>query len=119
MLQKEVIEAGKKMASDLFDAQISKDMGTSGGHVVKDMSEYDNGDLIQKYLDGKIVSVEAIYTAMKRVEEKFKSTNNRSDEIAWVNTAFDFISECCNKTDAQVVWKKRKNAVVAQLRAVR
>ena len=76
MLQKEVIEAGEKMASDLFDAQISKDMGTSGGHVVKDMSEYDNGDLIQKYLDGEIVSVEAIYTAMKRVEENCLSHNN-------------------------------------------
>ena len=75
MLQKEVIEAGEKMASDLFDAQISKDMGTSGGHVVKDMSEYDNGDLIQKYLDGEIVSVEAIYTAMKRVEENCSSHN--------------------------------------------
>ena len=69
MLKKEVIEAGQKIASDLIDAHVSKDMGSMGGHVVKDMSEYDNSDLIQKYLDGEIVSIEAIYIAMKRVEE--------------------------------------------------
>ena len=72
MLQKEVIEAGQKIASDLIDARVSKDMGSMGGHVVKDMSKYDNSDLIQKYLDGEIVSVEAIYIAMKRVEEVSK-----------------------------------------------
>ena len=72
MLQKEVIEAGEKIASDLIDAQISKDMGSIGGHVIKNTSEYDNSDLIQKYLDGEIVSIEAIYIAMKRVEEVSK-----------------------------------------------
>ena len=70
MLHKKVIEAGEKIASDLMDAQVSKNMGTMGGHVVKNVSDYDNSDLIQKYLDGEIVSVEAIYIAMKRVEEK-------------------------------------------------
>ena len=75
MLQKEVIEAGKKIASDLMDAQISKQMGSMGGHIIKDVPKYDNSDLIQKYLDGEIVSVEAIYTAMKRVEENGSSHN--------------------------------------------
>ena len=69
MLQKEVIEAGQKIASDIMDAQVSKSMGSMGGHVIKDILEYNNSDLIQKYLDNEIVSVEAIYIAMKRVEE--------------------------------------------------
>jgi hypothetical protein len=68
MLQKEVIEAGKKIASDLYDASISKSLGD---HV--DVSEYDNSDLIQKYLNDEIDSVEAIYIVMKRVEENSSS----------------------------------------------
>jgi hypothetical protein len=69
MLQKEVIEAGEQIASDLMDVQISKDMG-SMGHIIRDISKYNNSDLVQKYIDGKIVSVEAtIYIAMKRKED--------------------------------------------------
>jgi len=75
MLQKEVIEAGEKIASDLMDAQVSKHMGSMGDHIIKDVSKYDNSDLIQKYLDGEIVSVEAIYIAMKRMEENGSSHN--------------------------------------------
>ena len=63
-----MIEAGQKIASDLFDIQVSKNTGHMGGHIIKDISEYNNSDLIQKYLDGEIVSVEAFYIAMKRAE---------------------------------------------------
>lgn len=75
MLQKEIIKAGEQIASDLMSAQVSKNMGNMGGHIVKDISEYNNSDLIQKYIDGEIVSVEAIYIAMKRVEENGSSHN--------------------------------------------
>ena len=61
MLQKEMIEAGEQMASDLMDAQMSQCMGTMGGHIIKNISEYSNSDLIQKCLDNEMVSVEATY----------------------------------------------------------
>lgn len=48
-LHKDVVKAGEQIASDLIDAQVSKAMGTMGGHDVKDISEYPNSDLIQKY----------------------------------------------------------------------
>ena len=70
MLDKETIKAGEQIASDLMDAKVSKNMGNLGGHVIKDISEYNNSDLVQKYINGEIVSVEAIYTAMKRAEEE-------------------------------------------------
>jgi len=76
MLQKEVIEVGQRIASDLIDAQLSKSMGSVSGRIIEDISEYDNSDLIQKYLDDEIVSVEAIYIAMKRVEALKPSHNN-------------------------------------------
>jgi len=103
MLQKEMIESGKQIASDLFDAQISKDMGSMGGHIIKDISKYDNSDLIQKYIDGEIVSVEAIYIAMKRAEENGSSHNNESPKLpnfieVWEQFANDnpmaFTKEC-------------------------
>lgn len=70
MLHKDIVEVGNRIASDLYDAAISKSMGAMGGHVIKPISEYDNSDLIQEYVDDKICSVEAIYIAMKRAEEK-------------------------------------------------
>ena len=70
MLQKEMIEAGEQIASDLMDAQISKCMGIMGGHTIKNISEYSNSDLIKKCLDNEMASVEATYIAMKRVEEE-------------------------------------------------
>jgi len=87
MLQKEVIEVGEKIASDLMDAQVSKNMGSMGGHIIKDISKYDNSDLIQKYIDGEIVSVEAIYTAMKRVKENGSSYNTvtRDGEVVVID----------------------------------
>jgi len=87
MLQKEAIEAGEKIASDLMDAQVSKNMGSMGGHIIKDISKYDNSDLIQKYIDGEIVSVEAIYTAMKRVKENGSSYNTvtRDGEVVVID----------------------------------
>ena len=83
MLQKEVIEAGQRIASDLIDAQLSKSIGSVGGRIIKDISEYDNSDLIQKYLDDEIVSVEAIYIAMKRAEENGSSHNKQSTPCHW------------------------------------
>lgn len=69
MLQKEMIEAGEKFSSDLMDAQMSQCMGTMGGHTIKNISEYNNSDLIQKCLDNEMVSVEATYIAMRRAEK--------------------------------------------------
>ena len=102
MLQKEVIETGEKIASDLIDANVSKNMGNMGGHIIKDISKYDNSDLIQKYIDGEIVSVEAIYTAMKRVEENGSSHNSAMDEIAASLT--EAIGHICGGTYEQAIY---------------
>jgi len=69
MLQENVIKAGQEIANDLMDAHVSKTMGNLGGHVIRSVSDYNNSDLIQKYLDDEICSVEAIYLAMKRAED--------------------------------------------------
>ena len=102
MLQKEVIEAGEKIASDLIDAQVSKNMGSMGGHVIKDVSEYDNSDLIQKYLDNEIVSVEAIYIAMKRVEEKFTSTNSANTQLFTIDQIIEVLEDSDHLDDARM-----------------
>jgi len=83
MLQQEIIEAGQTIASDLCDAQISKEMGDMGGHIIKDISEYDNSDLVQKYLDNEIVSVEATYLAMKRAEESCLLEKRRENTVQY------------------------------------
>ena len=102
MLQKEVIEAGEKIASDLMDAQVSKNMGNMGGHIIKDISKYDNSDLIQKYIDDEIVSVEAIYTAMKRVEKNGSSHNKQNtpcSRCGKLNDAHAFYCQWCGFPD--------------------
>lgn len=56
--------------------------------------------------------------AIKLVEEKFTSTNNRSDEIALtIEKTSSKVSACANPT----IWwvADELNAVVAQLRAMR
>jgi len=70
LVKKEMIEAGEQMASDLMDAKITKSMGNLGGHVIKKVEEYNNSDLIQKYLDYEISSVELIYVAMERARKQ-------------------------------------------------
>lgn len=120
MLQKEVIEAGQEIASNLFDAQISKSMGSMGGHVIKDIFEYDNCDLIQKYLDEEIVSVEAIYIAMKREEENRSSVRPQTDNVAMREIALILREVCHRIVDDK--WKEincdemvhRMDAVVTQ-----
>ena len=62
MLHENIVKAGEKITSNLYDAM--------EGHLIKPVSEYDDSDLIQKYIDDEISSVEAIYIAMKRAEEK-------------------------------------------------
>lgn len=105
MLQKEVIEAGEKIASDLFDAQVSKNMGNMGDNIIKDASEYENSDLIQMYLDKKICSVEAIYIAMKRVEENSSLHNKKSTPCQHKNLVNDNpvkSAKCCISCGEQV-----------------
>jgi len=83
MLQQEIVDAGSKIASDLCDARVSKEMGDMGGHIIKDVSDYDNSDLVQKYLDNEIVSVEAIYLAMKRAEESCLLERRRENTVQY------------------------------------
>lgn len=99
MLQQEVINAGQQIASDLIDANITKSMGNMGGHIIKPISEYNNADLIQKYLDDEIVSVEAIYTAMKRAEEKITTISIKT-EIAALANRLNYVMEIINRSDA-------------------
>lgn len=94
MLSKEIVEVGQQIASDLMDARVSHDLGKlgkSGKHVIKKVSEYNNSDLIQKYLDDEIDSVEAIYLAMKREEKKFKPTNTDTKLINKLRSALSLV----------------------------
>lgn len=65
----EMHAAGLRISGDLFDASLKRDMG-----IFKDVPDLDlglymtNRDLVEKYLDNEIDSVQAIYLAMKRVE---------------------------------------------------
>ena len=66
-----VVEAGEEMASVLFDAQISRDMGGLGGAgTLEDWRRENAGianfDLIEDYVNGVIPSLTAIYIAMCR-----------------------------------------------------
>jgi hypothetical protein len=69
-MTKKMIEAGQKMASDLMDAMVSKCMGNMGGHIIKEIENYKNSDLIKKYINNEISSVEAIYISMVRAKNK-------------------------------------------------
>lgn len=126
ILPVKAVAAGTQMASDLMDAQISKAMGTLGGHTVKEISTYDNADLIQKYLDQDIISVEAIFIAMQRacvqsltadialatsVEALFDSFNF-ADDTADVNGGdlveyLDLVYESMHEA-AQAILRKEK-----------
>jgi hypothetical protein len=62
-------EAGEQIASDCMDAACRKAFGTLGGGKEFDVSDFHtNSDLILKYVDDEITSVEAIYLAMERVK---------------------------------------------------
>lgn len=65
-------KAGKNLASNLYDASISKAMGGLGGCKTLDEwldEEVPNRDIILLYLEEKIDSVTAIYMAMERAKE--------------------------------------------------
>ena len=47
------------------------------------------------------------------------SNNNRSDEIAWVEQAFDCYIRGMSDDYYKNIWNEHKNAVVAQLRVMR
>ena len=62
-------KAGLRIASDLYDASIQKSMGGLGGCKEFNVIYFpENTDLIKKYLDGEIDSVQAMFLAMKRKE---------------------------------------------------
>lgn len=64
-------KAGENIASNLLDASIENSMGGLGGCRHLDLSNYrSNQDLIKKYIDEDITSVEAIYIAMERAKGK-------------------------------------------------
>jgi len=95
-LAKEIIDAGERIASDLMNALVSKTMGHLGGHIVKPVSEYDHSDLIQKYLDEKISSVEAMYMAMKRAESGIVGDRVFSDKVCAYCCATQEKCKACN-----------------------
>lgn len=70
VVTEEMVKAGDAMASDLMDGIMRKSFGTLGGGVeLKEWLERPdlvNKDIIQDYLDERIVSVTAIYLAMER-----------------------------------------------------
>lgn len=61
-----VRQAGSDMASQLYDASVQKALG---GCMALDFSKYpvENHDLIMAYLNGEMLTVEAIYLCMNRV----------------------------------------------------
>ena len=70
---------------------------------------------------GRVDKSDCPYHGIAKVKAKVDSTsaNNRSDEIAWCQEAFNAIID---KQSSQIeceIWDKRKSAVIAQLRTVR
>lgn len=68
----EMVKAGSDMASLLCDASLQKSLGGLGGCKEFNLNDYPEEwrDSIQKYVDNKITSVEAIYKAMAREKQK-------------------------------------------------
>ena len=65
----EMRDAGDQIASDLMDANLRSSMNGLGGSKNFDVSDFPNNtDLIVKYLDGELTSIEAIYISMERVK---------------------------------------------------
>jgi hypothetical protein len=64
-----MIKAGQEIASNMIDADISKDFNSLGGGLSWQQwlnKKVKNQDLILQYINNKITSVEAIYLAMDR-----------------------------------------------------
>ena len=63
-------EAGKQAVSDAYDASVRKAMYGLGGCKKIDMCDFKvNTDLIEKYLDDEIDSVQLMYIAMGRAKK--------------------------------------------------
>lgn len=64
----DMVEAGKRMASSLINAEIQIDMDGLGGVEKFNVSNYhpDDRRIINDYLDKEIETVEAIYRAMEK-----------------------------------------------------
>lgn len=69
-------EAGNKIASDLIDATVAKELeGLCGSKTFEEYCntfDHDNLDLIKEYVSGTIDSVTVIYIAMERVVRGLK-----------------------------------------------
>jgi len=68
---KQMTEAGGQIASDLMDAQVSWSMnGLGRSRSWREFISQDlqNKDLIEEYIAGNILSVDAIYIAMERAK---------------------------------------------------
>lgn len=62
-------QAGLDIVSDMYDASIQKSCGGLDGYEHLDMARFSkNKDLIQKYLDYDIDSVQGVYLAMERAK---------------------------------------------------
>lgn len=70
----EMKEAGRKMASDLVNALVSKEMNGIGGNLGFDdfAKNYtgSNIDIIRDYINGNVDAVTAIYIAMERAKNE-------------------------------------------------
>lgn len=71
-LPENVVKAGENMASMLMDAQVSKCMDGLGGSKTWEEwlgEDFENKDLVVRYLNEEINSIEAIYLAMQRAQD--------------------------------------------------
>lgn len=69
----EMVEAGKRVASDIVGAQVAYSMDGLGGSKTWeqwDAEPHPNRDLLIGYVEGRIDSVTAIYLAMERARAK-------------------------------------------------
>lgn len=65
----EMSEAGRRVASDCVNAQVTRNMNGLGGSMTWEhwlRCEHQNKDLLVAYAEGRIDSVTAIYLAMER-----------------------------------------------------
>lgn len=58
------IEAGNKVASELYDANIRKSMAGLGGCKEFDINDFEYKEIVTLYLNEEIDSVTGIYLAM-------------------------------------------------------
>jgi len=72
----EMIQAGDQISSDMMSASVSKNMGGLGGSKTwKEFykSKPDNLDLLERYANDELTSVECIFIAMCRVSQNLYS----------------------------------------------